>query len=125
MPLLGNDGHAFSLTYVAPVSESPHRIDQSLGMTGHSSDVGEMVDAHGSKYLLSSSLMEEAIRSSQLEGASTTRAKAKNMIREGREPSVRSERMILNNLRARGAHRGIVGRVAHQRSGLRAPPHSR
>jgi Fic family protein len=42
-------------------------------------------------------LTEESITSSQLEGASTTREVAKNLIREGREPRDRSERMILNN----------------------------
>jgi Fic family protein len=41
--------------------------------------------------------MEEAITSSQLEGAATTREVAKEMIREGRQPRDRSERMILNN----------------------------
>ena len=44
-----------------------------------------------------SSLMEEAIASSQLEGAATTRQVAKEMLRTGREPKDRSEQMILNN----------------------------
>lgn len=44
-----------------------------------------------------SSLMEEAIASSQLEGASTTRRIAKEMLRSGRKPKNESERMILNN----------------------------
>lgn len=43
------------------------------------------------------SLMEEAITSSQLEGATTTRQVAKAMIRQGRQPRDRSEQMILNN----------------------------
>ena len=46
------------------------------------------------------SLMEEAITSSQLEGASTTRQVAKEMILRGRGPRTKSERMILNNYRA-------------------------
>jgi len=46
------------------------------------------------------SLVEEAINSSQLEGASTTRHVAKEMIRKRREPVDRSERMILNNFKA-------------------------
>jgi Fic family protein len=46
------------------------------------------------------SLIEEAIRSSQLEGASTSRKVAKEMIRSGRRPENRSERMILNNYNA-------------------------
>lgn len=43
------------------------------------------------------SLVEEAITSSQLEGASTTRQVAKEMIKSGREPRTHSERMIHNN----------------------------
>ncbi len=43
------------------------------------------------------SIVEEAITSSQLEGASTTRRVAKAMIQEGRAPRTRSERMVLNN----------------------------
>lgn len=41
--------------------------------------------------------MEEAITSSQMEGAATTRDVAKAMIRSRRPPRDRSERMILNN----------------------------
>ncbi|MDD5474349.1 MAG: Fic family protein [Candidatus Methanoperedens sp.] len=48
------------------------------------------------KYLISS-LMEEAIASSQLEGAVTTRVVAKRMLRENRKPKTHSEQMILNN----------------------------
>ena len=51
------------------------------------------------RYIVSS-LMEEAITSSQLEGAATTRRVAKDMIRSGRRPRDRSERMIFNNWRA-------------------------
>jgi Fic family protein len=46
------------------------------------------------------SLIEEAIRSSQLEGATTSRVVAKEMIRSGRPPKNRSETMILNNYKA-------------------------
>jgi Fic family protein len=48
------------------------------------------------RYLVSS-LIQEAITSSQLEGAVTTREVAKEMIRSGRTPRDKSERMILNN----------------------------
>jgi Fic family protein len=51
------------------------------------------------RYLVNS-LIEESIRSSQLEGAATTRMVAKDMIRSGREPRDRSERMIANNFAA-------------------------
>jgi Fic family protein len=46
-----------------------------------------------------SSLIEESITSSQLEGATTSRRVAKDMLRSGRTPTTRSEQMILNNFR--------------------------
>ncbi|WP_457673613.1 Fic family protein, partial [Thiolapillus sp.] len=51
------------------------------------------------RYIVSS-LMEEAITSSQLEGASTTRKVAVEMLRTGRKPVDRSEQMIVNNYEA-------------------------
>jgi Fic family protein len=47
-----------------------------------------------------SGLVDEAIHSSILEGATTTRRVAKEMIRSGRAPENKSERMILNNFAA-------------------------
>ncbi|MFC1529229.1 Fic family protein [Gemmatimonadota bacterium] len=49
------------------------------------------------KRYIVNSLIEEAITSSQLEGASTTKNVAKQMIRSGRAPVTKSEHMILNN----------------------------
>lgn len=46
---------------------------------------------------LSNALMEESIFSSMIEGATTTRVKAKDMLRKGKKPSNKSEQMILNN----------------------------
>ena len=43
------------------------------------------------------SIIEEAITSSLLEGAITTREKARDMLRSGRKPIDQSERMVLNN----------------------------
>jgi Fic family protein len=54
-------------------------------------------DAQAKQQYLVNSLMEEAIRSSQLEGASTSRRAAKELLRTGRPPKDRSERMIVNN----------------------------
>jgi len=72
-----------------------HYIDQNAG--------GQMLiedpNIHASereRYLISS-LMEEAIASSQLEGAATTRKKAKEMLKSGRKPASKAEQMILNN----------------------------
>lgn len=49
---------------------------------------------------LASSLMEEAIASSQLEGAVTTRKVAKEMLENNRKPRNISEQMIMNNYEA-------------------------
>lgn len=54
-------------------------------------------DSLQSKFLVSSLIMEEAITSAQLEGASTAREVAKKMLEEEREPIDEDERMILNN----------------------------
>lgn len=51
------------------------------------------------RYIIGS-LFEEAITSSQLEGASTTSSEARKMLRSGRKPRDKSEQMILNNYQA-------------------------
>lgn len=100
MPFATREGNQFSLVHAAPIRRGLHQIDQKLGMSGPRSDVRDMVHGHGKKHLLANAIVEEAIRSSQLEGASTTRAMAKDMIRAGRKPETRGERMILNNYHA-------------------------
>lgn len=73
-------------------------IDQKLaGNIGGTSPFG--VPGDRERYLFNS-LMEEAIASSQLEGASTTRQKAKEMLRTRRKPRNKAEQMIANNYRA-------------------------
>lgn len=62
---------------------------------GPQSTLGDNTDRY-----LYGSLMEEAISSSQLEGASTTRKIAKEMLRANRKPRTPHEQMILNNYRA-------------------------
>lgn len=54
-------------------------------------------DSIGNAYLLSSLTREEAINSSQLEGASTTRRVAKEMFQSNRKPKNEDEQMIYNN----------------------------
>lgn len=54
-------------------------------------------DEQAKKTYLIGSLVEEAINSSQLEGASTTRRQAKELLKTGRSPQDHSEQMILNN----------------------------
>lgn len=54
-------------------------------------------DRQNQELYLISSVMEEAISSSQMEGASTTRKVAKDMLRKKEQPRDKSQRMILNN----------------------------
>lgn len=60
---------------------------------------GIQSEAMRDRYLVRS-LMEEAMTSSQLEGAATTTQVAKDMLRSGREPRDYGERMIFNNYAA-------------------------
>ena len=60
---------------------------------------GAPSDAMRERYLVRS-LMEEAMTSSQLEGAATTTQVAKDMLRSGRPPRDYGERMIYNNFAA-------------------------
>ena len=100
LPFLDKNGWPFTLVFAAPVREGLHRIDQRLGVWGQRSDVRDIVGGRGRAYVLTNSILEEAITSSQLEGATTTRARAREMIRTGRRPGSVDERMILNNYRA-------------------------
>ncbi|MGE4433399.1 MAG: Fic family protein [Bacteroidales bacterium] len=76
------------------VQESLHFFDLNIGGS-LGSNVG-IVETDKSKYLISS-IMEEAISSSQMEGAATTRKKAKDMLQKELKPKNKSEQMILNN----------------------------
>ncbi len=75
-----------------------HKIDTDGGGTIGSRSRHLLTDSTDT--FLFNSLMEEAIASSQLEGASTTRSVAKQMLRTGRKPKDKHERMILNNYNA-------------------------
>ena len=72
-----------------------HEIDMNTG--GELFILKTDYDKATKQKLISRGVMEEAIASSQLEGASTSRRVAKQFLREGRKPRNESERMILNN----------------------------
>jgi Fic family protein len=83
-----------------------HRIDQQAG--GNIGTVsGNALPDDNERYLINS-LMEEAIASSRLEGAVSTREKAKKMLRTKRKPRNVSEQMILNNYIAIREIRGLT-----------------
>lgn len=72
-----------------------HELDMEFGGSWGSSS-SHIPSENREQYLISS-LMEEAISSSQMEGASTTRKVAKDMLRKSRSPKTHSDQMIYNN----------------------------
>lgn len=91
-------GRAFS--YALP-DEVLAAIDQiTRDASGHITISEQVTNPASRDRYIVSSLIEEAITSSQLEGAATTRQVAKDMLRNGRDPRDRSERMIFNNFHA-------------------------
>ena len=98
IPLIGVRGGEFSYAPVPALSALLHDIDRQAGGLVQAPEA-ILNAATRDRYLLAS-LREEAITSSQLEGASTARAAAQHMLREQRAPRDTSERMILNNYRA-------------------------
>lgn len=80
-----------------PIPERLHDID--LGAGGQIQMSDQITNPETRDQYFISSLIQEAITSSQLEGAATTRQVAKEMIKSGRKPVDRSEQMILNNFK--------------------------
>lgn len=95
IPLKDTLGRNFRFSAPDLITDLLHQIDRGGGTYV---EIPEQVTnaAQRDRYVVRS-LMEEAITSSQLEGAATTREVAKKMLSEGRKPRDRSERMIVNN----------------------------
>lgn len=73
-----------------------HEFDMNFGGSWGASKIFPDDKMTQELYLISS-IMEEAIASSQMEGAATTREAAKEMLRKKVSPKDKSQRMILNN----------------------------
>lgn len=71
-----------------------HDFDMNFGGSWASDSV---IPQENREQFLISSLMEEAIYSSQMEGAATTRKVAKDMLRKKITPKDKSQQMIVNN----------------------------
>jgi Fic family protein len=99
IPLADSGGALFVYGVPDLVARRLHFVDQRCSGEVAMAQV-VTADEHARRQYLVNSLMEEAIRSSQLEGATTTRRVAKELLRTGRAPKDRSERMIFNNYRA-------------------------
>jgi Fic family protein len=111
-PLTDRGGVPFRFGLVDPIPERLHEID--LGAGGLIQMPEEIATPETKDRYYVGSLIEEAITSSQLEGATTTRRVAKEMLRTGRQPKDRSERMILNNF-------GTMRRIGDLKDGPLTP----
>lgn len=87
-------GYKFGWSLPARIQAILHFLDLNIGGSLETRSLIASDDKH--RYLISS-IMEEAIASSQIEGAVTTRKQAKDMLRKRRNPRNRSEQMIANN----------------------------
>jgi Fic family protein len=99
LPLTDPGGGGFSYGMPDSVLRTLRLVDQRCSGEVAMEEVVTSEGGARERYLVNS-LMEEAIRSSQLEGATTSRQIAKELLRSGREPRDRSERTIANNFRA-------------------------
>lgn len=86
--------HRFMYVITNYMQRALHQFDMHIGGT-LGSNIG-IAETDKNKFIISS-IMEEAISSSQMEGANTTRKKAKEMIQQEKRPKTKSEQMILNN----------------------------
>jgi Fic family protein len=96
IPLRDTKGKAFSYHLPFSVQRLLHFIDTHLGGSVQVAwpDLASRDDQR--RYLISS-LCEEAIASSEIEGAIVTRKEAKEMLLSKKKPQNRHERMVLNN----------------------------
>lgn len=97
LPLTDSKGNQFWFAYNDEVLRLSEEIARRTG--GLSSSGTGQTNRANQRYLLQS-LLEEAITSSQLEGASTSRKHAKRMIEAGLRPKTSSDKMIVNNFLA-------------------------
>lgn len=91
------NGRYYSWLRLSYSEEFLHKLDMQLGANKLPSLSTTSFDTEQKKKFLTKSIMEEAIASSQLEGAATTTSMAIKLLAEKRTPKDRSERMIVNN----------------------------
>lgn len=99
LPLVSEDGLSLQYTLPDVILREQMEVDQQLAGQIMFDDGSAVTHSQRDRFV-ASALMEEAIASSRLEGASTTIVKAKEMLLAKREPRDRSEQMIFNNYQA-------------------------
>lgn len=98
LPLTSVNGEPFRFSNIDRIQGMVHNIDKYASGQIQTDDPVTSVGS-SDRYVVSS-LMEEAITSSLLEGAATTRRAAKEMLRTQRRPRTHGERMVSNNFNA-------------------------
>lgn len=93
--LIDSKDKPFSYCLPDCIHRDVHFIDQQAGGSIGVDDPS--VASEEKRRYMMRSLVDEAISSSQIEGAATTRVVAKEMLRTGRKPKDHSEQMIYNN----------------------------
>ncbi len=91
------NGKFFKWVRLSSIDEFLHKIDMLAG--GQLFLNSELLSPGNRQTFINRAVIEEAIASSQLEGAHTTRQAARRMIIENKTPKNESEQMILNNYR--------------------------
>lgn len=103
LPLKAVSGSAFTYCSGPSLLEPLHRIDRAVGGGGTAamdSAVGVLSDPDNQRRFRIRTLMDEAIESSRIEGAVSTRKDAIELLRSGRDPTTKHEKMFVNNYAA-------------------------
>jgi Fic family protein len=96
IPFEGSDGTQASVVITDSILRKLHLLDRALGGPLGVADPGLTNEATRDRYIVTS-LFDEAISSSLLEGAATTRREARELLTSGRKPQTRDEQMIWGN----------------------------
>lgn len=99
LPLLGYGGAPLMFNSPDGLQYELMLIDQQLASGLASDEETPPTPAQKDRFIVTA-LQEEAIASSMLEGAVTTRHEAKDLLKSGRRPRNTGEKMVLNNYRA-------------------------
>jgi len=96
-PINEKENIRFSWINLARFQNFLHEFDLNIN---NDIAVTKIINDQERKFIIRKSVIEEAIASSQIEGAHTSRKVAKEMIKTGREPRNNHEQMIYNNYKA-------------------------
>ena len=97
-PIVDASGRPFKYRLTDRHLEPLHQVDRLAGTEIVADVSGLMADDVRDRVLIDS-LMQEAISTSQIEGAVTTVRRAKDMLRSGQKPLNRSDQMVVNGYR--------------------------